>query len=264
MKKNNALFLLFTFLICCFGFAQNITINGNVEGEEGVENIHVINRTQKLYETTNDKGAFKIEAKKSDTLVLTSVQYKSYFHVVTQENINSKSLKITLEVNVNELPEALIGFTLTGDLTKDVVSSDAKRPIDFYDVGIPGYKGKRKTKSERLLAEAGDFKPKMLLGLLTGGIPLNPIINGISGRTKELKKRVALEANTKLMITLKNNLGEAFFKENPLDEKLHTDFFYFCSEDPDFTKRCRNGGLEALKFMKEKYIKYKENLTEKE
>ncbi|WP_290702054.1 hypothetical protein [Lacinutrix sp.] len=104
----------------------------------------------------------------------------------------------------------------------------------------------------------------MLLGVLAGGLPLNPILNGISGRTKELKKRVALEENTALMNVVKNKLSEAFFKENELDEELRAEFFFFCSEDETFEARCASSDLEALKFMKEKYIKYKENLAEKE
>jgi len=260
--KNNIFFILF--LLSCFGFSQNINLKGVVLGEESIENIHVINQTQKKYATTNDKGSFEIEAIKNDTIVFTSVQYKPLTHIVTADNIKNKTVIINLEVLVNQLPEALIGFTLTGDLSKDVLNSDAKRTINFYDVGIPGYKGKQKTKSERLLAEAGEFKPIMLLGLLGGSVPLNPILNGISGRTKKLKKRVALEANTTLMNALRNRLSEAFFKENELKQELRADFFYFCAEDETFQTRCASSDLQALIFIKEKYVKYKENLASKE
>ncbi|MEJ6793314.1 MAG: hypothetical protein QNK89_11450 [Lacinutrix sp.] len=250
--KSKIFFLLV--LVYSASFSQNTILEGAVNAEEGVESVHVINQTQKRYSITNDKGFFKIEAKKNDSIVFTSVQYTTLTHVVTLDNINNKKMSVNLEVQVNELPEAFIGFTLTGDLTKDVLSSNAKRTIDFYDVGIPGYKGKLKTKSQRLLSEA-----------TSGGglIPLNPILNEISGRTKELKKRVKLEANTKMMNALKNRLSEAFFKENELIEDLRAEFFYFCAEDATFKQRCEISDLEALKFMKEKYIRYKENLAEK-
>lgn len=263
MKRKSNLFFLFT-LIVNISLSQNTILEGSIEAEEGLENIHVINQTQKIYATSSDKGVFKIEVKIQDTIVLTSVQYKSHLHIVTANNIKNKTLNIKLEILINKLPEALIGFTLTGDLSKDVLNSDAKRSIDFYDVGIPGYKGKPKTKSERLLAEAGEFKPSMLLGILGGSVPINPILNAISGRTKKLKKRVALEANTTLMNTIKNRLSEVFFKENELKEELKVDFFYFCAEDETFSARCTLSDLEALKFIKEKYTKYKQNLAEKE
>lgn len=265
MKVKSNIFFL-TFLITCFSFSQNTALVGHVTGEEGVENIHVINRTQKLYKTTNNKGEFNIKAVKNDTIVFTSVQYKSFTHVVTTENIKNKTLNINLETQVNELPEAIIGFTLTGDLNKDVLNSDAKRPINFFDVGIPGYTGKKKTKNERILAEASGFSPKLggSLGGVGGSIGLAPIINAISGRTKKLKKIIALDENTKMMNALKNRLSEAFFKENELKKELRADFFYFCAEDETFETRCASSDLEALKFMKEKYIKYKENLALKE
>lgn len=258
--KNNIFYLIF--LISCFSFSQNTILVGTVAGEESIDGIHVINRSQKKYATTSDKGEFIIDAIVNDTVVFTSVQYKSLMHIVTVDNITNKTLNVNLETQVNQLPEALIGFTLTGDLNKDVLNSDAKRSIDFYDVGIPGYKGKRKTKSQRLLA--GEFKTVMLLGILGGSIPLNPILNGISGRTKELKKRVDIENNTKLMNALKNRLSEVFFKENELKEELRAEFFYFCAEDDAFENRCASNDLEALIFLKEKYVVYKENLALKE
>jgi len=260
--KSNIFYILV--LLATVAYTQNTILQGTIVGEESVESIHIINQSQTRYATSNEAGDFKIEAKQSDTIVFTSIQYKPHVYIVTADNIKNKALNISLEIHVNTLPEALIGFTLTGDLTKDVLNSDTKRPINFYDVGIPGYTGKKKTKSERLLFEAGEFKPSMLVGLLMGGLPLNPILNGLSGRTKKLKKRVALEANTTLMNAIKNRLSEVFFKENKLKEELRADFFYFCAEDETFQARCAYEDLEALKFMKEKYIKYQENRAEKE
>lgn len=264
MKKSSLLFLFF--LIYNIGFAQNTNLVGEVvtNEEASIAGIHVINKSQKKYATTNNDGTFVIEAITGDTIVFSAVQFKLKTIIVSLKNISNKQLKVKLELKVNELPEAIIGFTLTGDLLKDVSASDAKPSINFYDLGIPGYKGKPKTKSERLLFEAGEFKPKMLLGLLTGGLPLNPILNGLSGRTKALKQRVALEANETLMYAIKGRLSETFFKGNPLKEELIMDFFYFCAEDENFISRCGNSDLEALIFMNEKYLAYKENIKSKE
>ncbi|WAC01500.1 hypothetical protein N7U66_16045 [Lacinutrix neustonica] len=85
-----------------------------------------------------------------------------------------------------------------------------------------------------------------------------------TGRTKELKKQVALEANTVLMYALKGRLSETFFKSNPLKEELKMDFFFFCAEDDNFTQRCQNSDLEALVFMKVKYEAYKKNVKSQE
>lgn len=266
MKKNSLILLLY--LILSIGYSQNTTLSGEVSSVDfegvSIENIHVINKSQRIFTTTDVSGAFEVDAKAGDTIVFSAVQYKRQTVLVSEENIKNKTLKVLLEQQVNELPEAVIGFTLTGDLTKDVSNSDAKPTINFYDVGIPGYQGKPKTKSERQLQTAGDFKPIMLLGLLAGSMPFDPLLNAISGRTKALKKRVALEANTVLMYAIKGRLSETFFKNNPLKEELRMDFFYFCAEDENFTKRCQNNDLETLDFMKEKYEIYQKNIISKD
>lgn len=51
--------------------------------------------------------------------------------------------------NINVLDEVFVGKVLTGDLSIDIKNSDLKRPIDFYDVGIPRYTGIPKAQCER-------------------------------------------------------------------------------------------------------------------
>jgi hypothetical protein len=253
-------FLLFSVI----SYAQTTEISGTITGAEGVEGIHIVNKSRKEFATTNKSGAFKINVAIKDTLVVSSIQYKLETLTVTQQNINTKTLEIVLETLVNELDEVTVGKVLTGNLLDDMDSLGVKRDINFYDVGIPGYRGVRKTKSERLLHEAGEFKPKMLWGVLMGGLPLNPILNGISGRTKELKLRVKLEAQEELMYTIKSKLSKDFFNNNPLEDNLKMEFFYFCSEDETFTERCSGNDIATLEFLQEKYVQYQANRAIKE
>ena len=265
MKTNKLLFYILFLSFNAFLSAQNITLLGNIEAGDNLENVHVINKNKKLFAATNKLGIFKVEAEESDTLVFSSIQYKLKTVIVSAKNITNKTITVALEEQVNELREVVVGNTLTGNLEDDVNNLNVKPQINFYDLGIPGYTGKPKTQSERRLHEAGELNAKdVLVGMLTGSVPLNPIINAISGRTKMLKKRVALEANTTLMNGLKSRVSDAFFNDHPLEEDKRMDFFYFCAEDKDFIKRCSNSDLEALQFMAEKYIKYKENLASKE
>lgn len=254
-------FNLFVFLLLWpqFSLSQNIEISGQIISDKNVENIHIINKTQKKYTVSDAKGMFLLEVTLSDTLVFSSVQHKLTSIILSNEDISTKHTQITLESQINELEEVIVGEVLTGDLLSDLKNSNVKPKINFNDVGISGYIGKPKTQSERLLYEAGEFEPKMLLGLLMGGIPLNPILNGLSGRTRMLKQRVKLEKEEQLLYGLKSRLGADFFKEYPLEEDLKTDFFYFCLDDPNFTNRCENSDLEALIFFKEKYDGYLEN-----
>jgi len=259
------LVLLFT---CGVGNSQNSSIDGQIIGSESVENIHVINKSQKKYAVSDGKGQFEIVVALNDTIVFSSVQYKLESKIISAEDISAKKITVTLESSVNELDEVVVGKVLTGDLLSDLKNSDAQPKINFYDVGIPGYLGKPKTQSERLLYEADGGSLISTGGVSPGsaGVGLNftKILNKISGRTKMLKARVKLESEERLLDGLKSRLETEFFKENPLDELYRMDFFYFCVDDPNFAQRCKNSDLEALIFFKEKYDQYLKNRNEKD
>ena len=256
--------LLFFFLCIVFtAQSQTVEIKGNVVAATDVENIHVINKTANKFATTDKLGGFKIRAKAFDTIVFSSVQYKLKAVVVSPTNIKERGMTVELTDQVNVLDEVIVGKILTGDLDSDVNNSDAERPIDFYDVGIPGYKGKPKTQSERRLYEA-DHGKMVSIGLGVG-VNFNKLLNKISGRTKKLKERVRVESNDVLIKSIEARLSEYFFQTYPLNEDFRTDFFYFCSDDLEFEKRCNNkSDIEVFEFLAEKIKAYKSNLKEGE
>ena len=238
--------------------SQSIEIYGKVTSRADVENIHVINNTAKFFTVTNSKGEFQISAKLNDTLLFSSIQHKPTYIVINKSIIMGGRLMVRLNEQLNELDEVLVGKVLTGDLLADINGVEGDPPINFYDVGIPGYKGRKATQSERRLYTAGEFKPIMLLGLLGGSLSLDPIINGISGRTKKLKQRVKLESSDNLLRKIKSSLTKDFFSIYELNENLRTDFFYFCQESSDFNKRCKGKtDFEIWEFLKEKLVIYK-------
>src|SRR5690606_33434947 len=121
--------------------------------------------------------------------------------------------------------------------------------------GIPSYQGKPKTQSERRLNEA-----------TTGGgiVPLNPILNAISGRTKQLKLHIKLEEKETLMYAIKARLSENLFSINSLQEDYIMEYFYFVSEQPDFLEKCKSkSDIEILDYLGEKLILFKSNLKSK-
>jgi len=262
MAKTKEAFLVGFFLVFSLAYSQTYEIQGVVAASSDVENIHVINKTSNKFTTTNKLGAFNIEVKISDTLVFSSVQYVLKAVLITPKIIAKKKMTVFLEDRVNELDQVTVGKILTGSLDSDIKNSDAERPIDFYDVGIPGYTGKTKTQSERRLHEA-DAGKYVAIGLGVG-LNLNKILNKITGRTKKLKERVRKEHNDDLLASIKANLSENFFITYPLEESLRTDFFYFCSEDENFEKRCKGrSDIEVFEFLAEKIVAYKENLNSK-
>ncbi|NOY48103.1 MAG: hypothetical protein GXO84_07915 [Chlorobi bacterium] len=267
MAKIRILFFLFCLFFVNIIWSQTIEINGVVKGVSDVENIHVINKTSNKFTTTNKIGGFKLLVKLNDTLVFSSIQYKLKSIVVSSKNIKEQYIVVNLTENVNVLDEVIVGKVLTGNLDSDINNSEAERPIDFYDVGIPGYTGKPKTQNERRLYEADHGK--FINGVngstygLGFGINFNKILNRITGRTKKLKSYVRLESNDVLLTKIKSRLTDNFFKVYTLDETLRTDFFYFCSEDKNFEKRCKGkSDIEVFEFLAEKIVVYKSNLKE--
>jgi len=261
MLKTKQYTILLAFSCFQIVFSQSVEIQGLVKSDVNVENIHVVNKTAQVFTITNKEGLFNITVKLNDILVISSVQHVSKEIIISKEIVLNKAVLVILEEQINTLDEVLIGKVLTGDLLYDVKNVEGKRPINFYDVGIPGYTGRIKTQSERRLSEAGEFKPTMLLGLLGGSVPLNPILNGISGRTKILKNRVETEEKEALMQSIKGRLSKDFFASNPLDEDLKMDFFYFCADDVNFIKHCKNQtDFQVLIFLRMKYKQYLNNL----
>lgn len=236
-------------------FSQTVEIHGRVESSLDVENINVINKAAHEFTITDSDGNFKIRVRLNDTLQFSSIQHKPYSVIVDDHLIANKFLVVPLEEKVNQLDEVVVGKILTGNLLSDIKNIEGDPPINFFDVGIPGYTGKPATQSERRLNEATTG---------SGIVPLNPIINAITGRTKMLKQRIKLEEKEELLHSIKTRLSKDFLMSNPLDADLVNDFFYFCADDENFIKYCKNQtDFKILIFLRMKYKQYLENLNTK-
>lgn len=252
-------------MLAYMAYGQNIKrieVRGFIHAlNNDVENVTIYNKSSNKGVVTNNKGEFIIDVALNDRIEIAALQFKTVLVMVDEAVIKTRQFNIQLIEQVNNLDAVLVGKILTGDLLSDIKSIKPDDvPINFYDLGIPGYTGKVATQSERRLHEAGQFKPAMLLGVLGVGLPLNPIINGISGRTKMLKTRVNLEEKEVLIRSIKARLGKDFLAYNPLDNEYVMEFFYFCADDEDFIKRCKNEtDFNILVFLKYKYEQYMDN-----
>ena len=244
-------------------YAQSVEINGKITAAVEVDGIHVINKTASRFTISNSDGTFYIPAKLNDTILFSGISYQPKEVVVTKSIIASKQLYIYLEELVNVLDEVVVGKILTGDLSSDLTNSGVKADLNFYDLGIPGYTGKPLTQNERRLKEATglDFTMGGSMGGGGVGMSLNPIINAISGRTNKLKHYVRLEQLDQCLNKVKSNLSEMLFKEHHLEEDYRVEFFYFCSDDPQFASLCAmNDDFQTFDFLKQKLVSYKLNL----
>jgi hypothetical protein len=257
--------IILLFLITSLSKAQTIEFTGNVQGDDDLDQIHVVNVTSKTYSITNVSGDFKIEGKLNDTIVFSSILYQKKEIVVTPTDVKNKHISIKMFPFVNQLDEVVIGRILTGDMMSDVKNMGNKKQITFADVGIPGYTGKPLTQSERRLKEASSFKPTVGGGISGGGIglQLNPLINAITGRTKELKNRVDIENRQNVLTKVKLKFGNTFFEAHPLDKTRQDEFYFFCAEHKSFKELCSGSDLKTLQFLSNQYKIFLERIKAK-
>lgn len=251
--KTILLLIIVTGIAVCKVQAQKVKLSGKIISNGELEGIHVINKTSYRYTTTDQNGMFSIEGKLSDSLYFSSIQTIPKTIVLTPKQISSKSITVSLSESINALDEVVVGNILTGDLNSDISNSDAKRPIDFYDLGIPGYTGPRLNLAERRLFEADAGS------LFTGlGLNVSKLLNMMSGRTKMLKEHVKLDNDKQTIQRIKEVVGPVFFTTNDLKEDKRMEFYYFCADDPDFQQRCRGkSDLEISLFLEEKLRAFK-------
>ncbi|OUS03416.1 hypothetical protein A9Q86_00445 [Flavobacteriales bacterium 33_180_T64] len=234
--------------------AQSKNITGRVIASGDVIGIHIINKTASKFAITDDNGQFEIPAKLNDTIMVSGLQYKLNEFVVNDIIMQSKEVTVNLEDEVNFLDEVVVGKVLTGDLMSDIENRDTKRQINFYNLGIPGYTGPKKTQSERRLYEA-----KSGSGLL----PLNPVLNWISGRTNRLKAQIKREELDIAISEAMSKFSQMLFETEVLEVSKQKEFFYFSSDDPKFLHLSKIGDdMKLFQFLQEKLEAFKSQIEE--
>ena len=105
--------LLFFILFWCTTtlFGQNsgvVVCRGKVNAEmTELEGIYVINLNTENATITDSKGFFTINAKVGDSLLLSSVQFKSVTKAITSEDLSSLFF-VTMHPIMNELKEVVV------------------------------------------------------------------------------------------------------------------------------------------------------------
>ncbi len=232
MLKNIILLFLFPFI----SFSQTL-LKGEISNSGDVEGIHVFNKTHEQYTVTNANGEFKILVHQNDTIIFSAIQYQLKELIITPKTANQYQY-IVLETHINELDAVYIMPILSGDLGIDSKRIKTKNHVSAISLGLPNATVTPPTQAERRLQTASDLNPQAggSLGGAGAAVSFDAIINGISGRTKELKNIVANERKT----AHENNVILAFKKiiinDFKIPEHKLYDFIYYASEDPLFNQ----------------------------
>ncbi|MGB5227796.1 MAG: carboxypeptidase-like regulatory domain-containing protein [Eudoraea sp.] len=254
MPRNKKFFLIF-FLVVINASAQSFffRLEGKVTSiDKGVPDVHVMNTSANRATITNADGLFSISAKLNDTILFSAVQYKRKTMVVSRAMLESSSIIVPLEEFINELDEVVVRpYNLSGDLSRDMNILKTEKVYVASTLGLPNAYVKPISQAERKLNEA-----------TTGGgiVPLNPIINAISGRTKYLKRVLATQEKYARTIRVREYYADSLFvKYLKVQENKIEDFMYFCEVDTTFStvvdSRDKLKIWEYLKLRSTAYLK---------
>jgi hypothetical protein len=85
-------------------------------------------------------------------------------------------------------------------------------------------------------------------------VNFNKILNGITGRTKKLKKYVALDEEISLLLDVKRSYPDSVYvQEFDIPKENLDEFFYFCEADSTFTSIAEKGDkLKVWEFLQNK------------
>ncbi|WP_422083888.1 carboxypeptidase-like regulatory domain-containing protein [Ulvibacterium sp.] len=256
MKGNST--VLICFLLCAISMeAQSLLskrLEGRVYSKEGdVAATHVLNITAQKATITDVNGFFSISVKLNDTLVFSAIQFKRKEVVVSPKVLESKFLLVPLEEALTELDEVVVRlYNLSGDMGSDLNNLETESVVTASTLGLPNAYVKPPTQAERQFFEA-----------TTGGgiVPLNPILNAISGRTKMLKNR--LKRNTKYERTQRVRAfypDSLFVKDLKIPQESIPDFMYFCEVDSTFQAIVdTHDQLKIWEYMRKKSQYYRKN-----
>ncbi|NAS14121.1 carboxypeptidase-like regulatory domain-containing protein [Poritiphilus flavus] len=256
MPKNR-LFLLLFLLTSIPALAQNEfrrSLEGSVRHQgKIIQDVHVMNITSNKATITDANGNFSISVRLNDTIRFSAVQYKKKQLVITASILESKGMVVSLEQFVNELDEVVVRpYDLSGDIARDMQNLKTDPVVTASTLGLPNAYARDWTQSERMLNEA-----------TTGGgiVPLNPILNAITGRTKMLKKRLARDEIYARTGRVRNFYVDSLFVQELLipKEKIE-DFMYYCEVDSSFSGVVdTHDRLKIWEFLKKKSTAYRKN-----
>lgn len=224
--KNNFLVLV---LVINFANAQTSKLlSGKIVVKDGNRNgVLVLNLVTEKEAISDFNGNFKIEAKVDDLLVF--------------QNSNLEYLRKSIDETDFENEFIIVEMTKKNIQLDEIKIFNYSR-MNAVSMGILSAPAKIYTPAQRKLKTATSLDPYFNAGSMAGfGMSLDPFFNAITGRTKMLKKFVAIES-----VQLRVQRLEQWFSDDYLinvlkiNEKLLKGFLFYASEDARVIAGLRN------------------------
>ena len=218
-------------------FSQNEKlIAGKLSAKEKIpQGVRIINLVSEKETISDEKGVFRIFVKEDDLLVFSSNNFEYQRKIIEATDIKKGEIAIDLIAKIEQLDEVII---------KNYPK------INAVSLGILSQPAKEYTPAERRLKTAGEFKPTAIIGFIAGfGMPLDPLFNLISGRTKNLKKDLQIERKQLMIEKLESLFLEEYYtKKLKITKDKIKAFHYFCIEDKLFPTILKTNNKTKISF----------------
>ena len=226
----------------CFGQGSKLT-GRIVTGETALSNVYILNVTQGT-EVRSSGGDFSIAAKPGDKIIVHHPKITRREFVLKEDSFKQQPYIISVNVTGYDLDELVIDQ-----------SAITEESLGLVPEGQPDL-----TPAERKLQAASKFTPGLVM-------PLDPLMNAISGRTKMLKKALASEKKEFLLDKAGSLYSESDIKKELKIPETYTEgFLFYVVEDADFAHAVNvdKDDEKAKDIMKQLAVSYIDKMYAKE
>lgn len=218
------------------------------DGISLLNNVHILNKTTNRVTYSNSEGKFKTIAKVNDTLQLSFIGYQNKIMIVTANHFGITENRFRLTKEIIKLDEIEIkNHNLTGNLTSDAKQIKKETKVDAISLNIPFAGVKKRTQAERRIYTATTSQ---------AGIPLDLILNILSGRLKKIKKLNRLEKKKQKFNHLKNRFKNYMISDLKIDSININRFIYYCMEDKSY-RNIQKDEMFLINYFQKKSIEFK-------
>ena len=231
--------------------SQEVTrkqLNGKVTADVSIlEGIYVINKKTEKSSITDRDGNFSIQAAVGDTLLFSAAQFKETTLFLSQGDVEQAMLYVKVTPIINQLREVIV-----------------RNGINATALGIIPQGQRIYTPAERRLNTANNLNTSLNAGTMMGGsVSADPLLNWLSGRTKMLKKEVAVEKKESYLRQLENMFSDDYFiSKLKIPSEYVKGFGYYSVENEQFVTVLKSKNVTMTTFLiGELAIKYKEMIA---
>lgn len=238
MHLRSSYYIIFI-LAFQFCFSQNLLSGKVIVSQEPAKGINVTNTSSGQATITNEMGEFSIAVASGDALVFSAVHLETRRIVVDEKAMKEANMDVRMAARIIPLDE---------------VKVNENPQISAENLGIIPKGQKKYSPAERRLREA-----------TTGGglVPLNPLLNALSGRTTMLKKEVAVEKKERLLLRLDGWFEEKYYVDHlKVPKEYIKGFHYFLIENQEFVRALKTKNKTLTKFLMQKLaLDYKQTIA---